>query len=167
MLSPMKVKCLYPPRLWEVQPVMSWQWFSSTSGSVAPLLLPPVWSTAPCMATHQLACAECAASSWHVAGSSWYCCCSLSPDARRWASKQKLEWYTGWNEAMLLAELWGQITQSWHVLKSSSGREERCAGCVVTEALGKVLAGRWASWCVRRLKPALWPCPAPLPASGD
>lgn len=134
---------------------------------MAPLLLPPVWSTAPCMATRQLACAECAASSWHMAGSSWRCWCSLSPDAKRWASKHRLEWYTGWNEAMLLAEHWGQIAQSWQEHKSSSGRKEQRACCAVTEALGRGLAGRWASWWVKRPKPAPWPCPAPLPASGD
>lgn len=98
-----------------------------------------------------------AASPWHMAGGSW-CCCSFSPDVKRWLSKCELEWYTDQNKGVLLAELWGQITlQLWQVLTASCGREEQDASCLVAGVLGRGPAGRQVSWWVRRPEPACGP----------
>lgn len=47
--------------------MVSWHQWCGTSGRAAPLLPPPVWSTAPCMAACQPAQAARAASPWQVA----------------------------------------------------------------------------------------------------
>lgn len=123
--------------------MMSWHWCFSTSGGVAPLLLPPVWSTALCMATRQLACAECAASSWHMAaaaGAVVVVCSQMQKDGQANTSRSGTQ--AGMRQCYWQSS--GDKSQSWQVLKSSSGREEQHACCVVTEALGRGLAGRWA-----------------------
>jgi len=47
-------------RLWKML------WCPGTCGRASPLLLPPVWSTAPCTAAHQLAQAPLAGGVWQL-----------------------------------------------------------------------------------------------------
>lgn len=120
-LSPMQEKCLYPQGPERCCDVLAS--VDGTSGRTAPLLLPPVWSTAPAWVPVLPA-----PGTWHAAAAAVEVSCQKG---KQWSSKCKLEHPIGWNEGASLAELWGQITQQLgQTPKASCAREEQDASCL-------------------------------------